>query len=362
MLVWILLTDGIPAGFAVCTQLLVSALPAEESVSQFVALLDRCLAHEAFTQRQRRRIASWKEQVHRIWTNLPAAMINGPERNGRSSSGSGKNPGESRNFGRRWSNVAHYPGFYNASSEVSVGTNNTNGSLPFGAGNFQQGPANAYSLFPPRNQQGGRVSPCPSPSARPAQQTFGQQTHNSYGQHTHLSAGKRLFATPNGRAGFFQIRFDRDRIEPAWIVTAEPSAPSECASLPPGWIPPAPPAPEQLLRERPVRPSPSVPLRRLRILGSFQSLQPSPATAASPVVLQSIARDFREQVDDDDDFLQQQRRRDGDGPEPPAGVPLPQHDGARPGRCQRQLGTRPSAFVVCVVCVICSRTGSIWPW
>nr|SVE84262.1 EOG090X06H8 [Daphnia pulex] len=54
----------------ICTQLLVSSCPAEDNVSQFVALMDRCLSHEAFTQRQRRRIASWKEQAHRIWNNL----------------------------------------------------------------------------------------------------------------------------------------------------------------------------------------------------------------------------------------------------------------------------------------------------
>ena len=58
--------------WTVCTQLLVSVSPSEDSVGQFVALLERCHGHEAFTAQQRRRIASWKEQAHRIWNALPA--------------------------------------------------------------------------------------------------------------------------------------------------------------------------------------------------------------------------------------------------------------------------------------------------
>lgn len=57
----------------VCTQLLVSAVSNEESIGQFIALLERCLGHEAFTQRQRCLFASWKEQAHRIFCNtLPS--------------------------------------------------------------------------------------------------------------------------------------------------------------------------------------------------------------------------------------------------------------------------------------------------
>ena len=185
----------------ICTQLLVSAIPAEESVSQFVALLDRCLNHEAFSQRQRRRIASWKEQVHRIWSVLPAGGGGGNNgsnsgNNSRLTNGTGggpgvagqhaKNPGEPRSFARRWSNVAHYPGFYNA-PESSAGSN-SGGVAPFGGGSFQP---SSYSLFPPRQQRGNsHPSPCPSPSqGRPP---FAGPTHNSYGQHNHLSTGKEF--------------------------------------------------------------------------------------------------------------------------------------------------------------------------
>lgn len=163
----------------VCTQLLVTSAPAEENVSQFVGLLDRCLSHEAFTQRQRRRIASWKEQAHRIWNNLPpsagrnnSANNNGQQQQQKGSEGGGR-------FARRWSNVAHYPGFYNGADGSSAAQSS-----------FTCAPPNAYSLFPsPRQQQQQQQrlhpSPCPSPSQiRPL---FASQspTHNSYGQHTH---------------------------------------------------------------------------------------------------------------------------------------------------------------------------------
>jgi hypothetical protein len=193
----------------VCTQLLVSSCPAEDNVSQFVALMDRCLSHEAFTQRQRRRIASWKEQAHRIWNNLApsasasasaglgngtapgsrgsnnSAIVNATNGGGGGVVGSGgpQKSSEAR-FARRWSNVAHYPGFYSADVAGSSAAHQTS---------FGCAPPNAYSLFPPRQQQqqqrGIHASPCPSPSlARPL--FAGQSpTHNSYGQHTH-HAGK----------------------------------------------------------------------------------------------------------------------------------------------------------------------------
>nr|CAG4648662.1 EOG090X06H8 [Polyphemus pediculus] len=133
----------------ICTQLLVSVLPNEESISQFVSLLERCLNHEAFTQRQRRRFASWKEQAHRIWNTLPAL------------GGRAKNT-DSR-YVRRWSNVAHYPGFYNESGNSPV-----HGMA-----------SNAFTLFPPRQQRGGTNN----------RQYAGPNSHNSYGQHHHLGAG-----------------------------------------------------------------------------------------------------------------------------------------------------------------------------
>jgi hypothetical protein len=91
----------------VCTQLLVSASPSEENVSQFVALLERCYSHEAFTQQHRRRIASWKEQAHRIWNMLPvlgtgAAAGTG---NGNSNSGPGRNNKSSDSRFARRSNI-----------------------------------------------------------------------------------------------------------------------------------------------------------------------------------------------------------------------------------------------------------------
>lgn len=166
--------------------------------------MDRCLSHEAFTQRQRRRIASWKEQAHRIWNNLPPsgnggstsvsrnscgssnnAIVNTTNNGGIGSVGSGgpQKSSETR-FARRWSNVAHYPGFYSADAGSSAAQSS-----------FGCAPPNAYSLFPPRQQQqrgqGLHPSPCPSPSvARPL--FAGQSpTHNSYGQHTHHAvAGK----------------------------------------------------------------------------------------------------------------------------------------------------------------------------
>nr|CAG4641703.1 EOG090X06H8 [Eurycercus lamellatus] len=184
-----------PDDLPICTQLLVSAIPAEESVSQFVALLDRCLGHEAFTQRQRRRIASWKEQAHRIWTTTATLASGGGRIVGpsvppaSSSTGSGQHAGnnksnasDSRCFARRWSNVAHYPGFYNSSSATD----------PSGPAAFQP---NAYSLFPPHRQQQQQRGP--SPSSRPS---FAGPTHNSYGQHTH-APGQRLTPTPSGLNG-----------------------------------------------------------------------------------------------------------------------------------------------------------------
>nr|CAG4638457.1 EOG090X06H8 [Cyclestheria hislopi] len=109
----------------ICTQLLVSPSPNEENVSHFITLLERCTTHEAFTQQQRRRIASWKEQVHRIWSSLPSLA------NGRSKT-------QDSRFARRWSNVAHYPGFC---------------SDPGGQTSFGTQP-NVYTLFPPRHHRG----------------------------------------------------------------------------------------------------------------------------------------------------------------------------------------------------------------
>lgn len=205
---------------AVCTQLLVSAIPSEDSVAQFVALLDRCIGHEAFTQRQRRRIASWKEQAHRIWNALPSSgrpTPSGPgggsgnshhnhnhhnhpqHHNGAAKNGNGtaepSAANNSRSFARRWSNVAHYPGFYESSSMANGGAGAGAGaSSSFGTGSHVQ--PNAYSLFPPGRQQqqrGGSCHPSPCPSPSHARPSYTGPTHNSYGQHTHLATSGPSF-------------------------------------------------------------------------------------------------------------------------------------------------------------------------
>lgn len=157
-------------------------------MTQFVTLLDRSLSHEAFTHRQRRRIASWKEQAHRIWSTLPSIGGRGVTQNATGQLSNNKNnsaepSSSSRCFARRWSNVAHYPGFYGTESNGGLG----GAPSSFGGCNVQSG--NAYSLFPPRQQRNSHPSPCPSPShARPSS-SFSGPTHNSYGQHTHLASG-----------------------------------------------------------------------------------------------------------------------------------------------------------------------------
>uniref|UniRef100_A0A8C1XM95 Protein Smaug homolog 1 n=1 Tax=Cyprinus carpio TaxID=7962 RepID=A0A8C1XM95_CYPCA len=57
----------IPAQFTrvmgkVCTQLLVSGSD-EENISSYLQLIDKCLIHEAFTETQKKRLLSWKQQV-----------------------------------------------------------------------------------------------------------------------------------------------------------------------------------------------------------------------------------------------------------------------------------------------------------
>ncbi|XP_078724308.1 protein Smaug homolog 1 isoform X5 [Lampetra fluviatilis] len=49
-----------------CTQLLVSR-PDEENVSSYLQLLDKCLTHAAFTETQKKRILSWKQQVQKLF-------------------------------------------------------------------------------------------------------------------------------------------------------------------------------------------------------------------------------------------------------------------------------------------------------
>ncbi|KAL2096067.1 hypothetical protein ACEWY4_008215 [Coilia grayii] len=62
----------------VCTQLLVSR-PDEENISCYLQLIEKCLAHEAFTETQKKRLASWKQQVLKLLRLFPRkAMMDMP--------------------------------------------------------------------------------------------------------------------------------------------------------------------------------------------------------------------------------------------------------------------------------------------
>uniref|UniRef100_A0A674DCZ0 Sterile alpha motif domain containing 4B n=1 Tax=Salmo trutta TaxID=8032 RepID=A0A674DCZ0_SALTR len=62
----------------VCTQLLVSR-PDEENISCYLQLIEKCLTHEAFTETQRKRLVSWKQQVLKLLRLFPRkAMLDMP--------------------------------------------------------------------------------------------------------------------------------------------------------------------------------------------------------------------------------------------------------------------------------------------
>ncbi|XP_036393203.1 protein Smaug homolog 2 [Megalops cyprinoides] len=54
----------------VCTQLLVSR-PDEENISCYLQLIEKCLSHEAFTETQKKRLVSWKQQVLKLLRLFP---------------------------------------------------------------------------------------------------------------------------------------------------------------------------------------------------------------------------------------------------------------------------------------------------
>lgn len=54
----------------VCTQLLVSR-PDEENISCYLQLIEKCLTHEAFTETQKKRLVSWKQQVLKLLRLFP---------------------------------------------------------------------------------------------------------------------------------------------------------------------------------------------------------------------------------------------------------------------------------------------------
>ncbi|XP_053330144.1 protein Smaug homolog 2 isoform X2 [Spea bombifrons] len=58
----------------VCTQLLVSR-PDEENIACYLQLLDKCLTHEAFTETQKKRLLSWKQQVLKLLRTFPRKAL-----------------------------------------------------------------------------------------------------------------------------------------------------------------------------------------------------------------------------------------------------------------------------------------------
>ncbi|XP_050840170.1 LOW QUALITY PROTEIN: protein Smaug homolog 2 [Serinus canaria] len=62
----------------VCTQLLVSR-PDEENITSYLQLLEKCLSHEAFTETQKKRLQSWKQQVLKLLRAFPKkGPLDGP--------------------------------------------------------------------------------------------------------------------------------------------------------------------------------------------------------------------------------------------------------------------------------------------
>lgn len=62
----------------VCTQLLVSR-PDEENITSYLQLLEKCLSHEAFTETQKKRLLSWKQQVLKLLRAFPKKVpLEGP--------------------------------------------------------------------------------------------------------------------------------------------------------------------------------------------------------------------------------------------------------------------------------------------
>uniref|UniRef100_G1SJP2 Protein Smaug homolog 1 n=1 Tax=Oryctolagus cuniculus TaxID=9986 RepID=G1SJP2_RABIT len=58
----------------VCTQLLVCR-PDEENISSYLQLIDKCLIHEAFTETQKKRLLSWKQQVQKLFRSFPRKTL-----------------------------------------------------------------------------------------------------------------------------------------------------------------------------------------------------------------------------------------------------------------------------------------------
>lgn len=54
-----------------CTQLLTASVPDDDSIQLYFQLIDKCLNHEAFSQRQKSLLSSWKQQAQKIWQPPP---------------------------------------------------------------------------------------------------------------------------------------------------------------------------------------------------------------------------------------------------------------------------------------------------
>ncbi|XP_068434868.1 protein Smaug homolog 1 isoform X2 [Clinocottus analis] len=74
------ITEGdLPSQFTrvmgkVCTQLLVSRSD-EDNISSYLQLIDKCLIHESFTETQKKRLLSWKQQVQRLFRSIPRKTL-----------------------------------------------------------------------------------------------------------------------------------------------------------------------------------------------------------------------------------------------------------------------------------------------
>uniref|UniRef100_A0A8C6QXA1 SMAUG/ZCCHC2-like PHAT domain-containing protein n=1 Tax=Nannospalax galili TaxID=1026970 RepID=A0A8C6QXA1_NANGA len=72
--------DGdIPSQFTrvmgkVCTQLLVSR-PDEENITSYLQLIEKCLTQEAFTEMQKKRLLSWKQQALKLVLTFPCKAV-----------------------------------------------------------------------------------------------------------------------------------------------------------------------------------------------------------------------------------------------------------------------------------------------
>ncbi|XP_051631966.1 LOW QUALITY PROTEIN: protein Smaug homolog 2 [Manacus candei] len=152
----------------VCTQLLVSR-PDEENITSYLQLLEKCLSHEAFTETQKKRLLSWKQQVLKLLRAFPKkGPLDGPP---------GYRPPKGWAFG---SNSLPIAG--------SVGGGRRGGGRPFALPPRALPPARLGLLGPP----GGAPAPRPPLGAPP----LGSQGRQSLW----FGAGGGPGGSPGGRS------------------------------------------------------------------------------------------------------------------------------------------------------------------